>query len=92
MWLIELRQDYNSVRGPEVSMSTVLAERPMAKRNDVPVKIDAEVLAMARIASAYKGVSLAEYLSESLRPIAMRDIDESHARLAKPPAKPKGGK
>jgi hypothetical protein len=71
---------------PDIQMAT--------KRNDVPAKIDAEVLAVCRIAAAYKGLSLAEYLSESMRVTATRDVEESHAGFAKPKAsgKPKGGK
>ena len=41
-------------------------ECPMAKRNDVPVKVDADVIRTAKIAAAYKGLSLAEYLSDTL--------------------------
>lgn len=69
------------------------AEHDMAKRNDVPVKMDAEVVTMAKMAAAGKGISLAEYLSESMRPIARRDMDQEHAKLTageKAPKK-KGG-
>lgn len=79
-------------------MATGLLEQPMAKktdlpkRNDSPVKIDTVVLIEARIAAAYKGLSLAEYLSETLRPIVARDIEEQHAQRAKSAGKPKGTK
>jgi hypothetical protein len=59
-----------------------LLESPMAKRNDVPVKVDADVIHVAKIAAAYKGLSLAEYLSETLRPIVSRDIESEHAKVA----------
>jgi hypothetical protein len=77
-------------------MSPATAEQAMAKRNDVSVKVDVEVIADARIAAAYKGMPLAEYLSESLRPIVARDIEEGHAAKAAKAAgkgkrKPKGG-
>jgi hypothetical protein len=62
-------------------MSTGLLDRPMTKRTDVPVKVDEEVIRKARIAASYKGVTLAEYLSEALRPIVDRDIEEGHTRL-----------
>jgi hypothetical protein len=52
----------------------------MAKRNDVPVKIDAEVVRVARIAAAYKDMSLAEYISERLRPLVAQDVEDEHAR------------
>jgi T5orf172 domain len=45
------------------------------------VKVDEEVIRKARIAASYKGVTLAEYLSEALRPIVDRDIEEGHAQL-----------
>lgn len=39
------------------------------KRNDVPAKIDAEVMRLARIVAAYEDVDIAELVSETLRPI-----------------------
>ena len=59
-----------------------LLESPMAKRNDVPVKVDADVIHVAKIAAAYKGLSLAAYLSETLRPIVSRDVETEHAKVA----------
>ena len=66
---------------------TTVADRPMAKRNDVPVKIDAEVIRVARIAAAYKDMSLAEYISERLRPLVSQDVEQEHAK--RPHAMPK---
>ena len=65
----------------------------MAKRNDVPVKVDADVIRVAKIAAAYKGISLAEYLSETLRPIVSRDVESEHAKVvgAKKGKKPERG-
>jgi hypothetical protein len=74
----------------------------MVRRKDVAVKIDAEVVRQAKIVAAYKDVSLAEYMSEAIRPIVERDLRE-HSRKAlegdteaapPPPApkRPKGGK
>jgi hypothetical protein len=54
----------------------------MARRNDVAVKVDAEVIRVAKIAAAYKGLSLAEYLSQTLRPIVSRDVENEHAKVA----------
>jgi hypothetical protein len=62
-------------------------ECPMAKRNDIPVKLDAEVVRVARIAAAYKEMSLAEYLSERLRPLVAQDVDDEHGKRMKKPAK-----
>jgi hypothetical protein len=64
-----------------------LADGPMTKRNDVPVKIDAEVIRVAKIAAAYRELSLAEYLSERLRPLVADDVRRLHAEyphLGKP--------
>jgi hypothetical protein len=75
----------------EVPMSVGEATQTMTKRNDVSVKMDAEVVNDARIAASYSGMSLAEYLSETLRPIVERDIEEGHKRRKQGP-KPKGAK
>ena len=48
------------------------------------VRIDAKVLADARIAAAYVGKAVGEYISDIVRPAAARDIDEHHERRAKP--------
>jgi hypothetical protein len=45
------------------------------KRNDVPVKMDAEVLRVARIVAAYEDVPLAELISETLRPILAKKLE-----------------
>lgn len=53
------------------------------------VKMDVDVIDECRIAAAHKGQTLAEYLSESMRVVAAKDIDEA---LAKRAAKGKPGK
>ena len=73
-----------------------LLERPtMTKRNDVSVKMDATVVEDCRIAAAFRGVSLAEYISETMREAAQRDIDEGYSQRGQPtrprPKGPKGG-
>ena len=61
-----------------------LMERPsVAKRNDETVRVDADILRKARIVAAIKGLSLAEYLSEVLRPA----VDREHAELVTEEAK-----
>ena len=69
-----------------------VAEPQMAKRNDVPVKIDAEVVRVAKIAAAYKDMSLAEYISERLRPLAAEDVEQEHAKRPHMPMKGKAKK
>jgi predicted HicB family RNase H-like nuclease len=64
----------------------VQEDRSMAKeskRNDIPVKVDVGVVADAKIVAAYKGVSLAEYISETLRPIVEREMNEEHMKKFK---------
>jgi hypothetical protein len=74
-------------------MSTVEElDRPMVKRNDVSVKMDPKVVEECRIAAAFKGMSLAEYLSESMRITAQRDIDDGYASRGGRPGKPHGPK
>lgn len=77
-------------------MATGLMDPTMAvKRNDVPVKVDAHVIARARIAASAKGISLAEYVTETLRPIVEKEIAEfaqSELSSDSKPKKPKGAK
>lgn len=58
-----------------MSAAQTAEQLPMArtKRNDRPVKIDAAVVHEAQVVAASKGITLAEYLSEVLRPIVRRD-------------------
>lgn len=65
---------------------TATMRRLMARRNDIAVKIDAQIAADAKIVAAYAGISLAEYLSENLREIVQRDLADWQARRSvKPP-------
>jgi hypothetical protein len=52
-------------------------------RNDVTTKIDREVLELVRDAARLKRIGVAEYLSERMREVAQRDIEEEVARRAK---------
>ncbi len=59
--------------------STIDAPSPRTKRggrDDEPVKVDRSVLRTARIVAAFRGKSLAEYLSEVLRPIVADHLAE----------------
>jgi len=62
----------------------------MTKRNDTSVKMDVDVVEECRIAAAHNGMTLAEYLSESMRLVAARDIDNAIARRAARRQPPKG--
>ena len=68
-----------------------IAERTM-RRNDAAVKIDAEVVRAAKIVAAHKDLSLAEYLSETLRPIVEAELKDYSRRALgedRPEKKPK---
>jgi uncharacterized protein (DUF1778 family) len=57
-------------------------ERLMAKeRKNTPVRIDDESLRWARIAASYKGLTLADYVSEALLQAAKADVQRSHAEI-----------
>lgn len=70
-------------------MPTRVLERAVSKRNDVPVKLDAEVVRVAKIVASYKEKSLAEYLSGVLSPIVEKDLGEEQARYQSTKAKPR---
>jgi hypothetical protein len=78
-------------------MSPALVDAPVVKRNDVTVRLDAEVAAKAKTVAASRNQNLAEYLSEVLAPIVERDLKGEAAKWMRdtpPPAakrKPKGG-
>jgi hypothetical protein len=66
------------------------------KRNDVPIKMDAEVVRWAKVVAAFKDITLAEFVSERAREAVIEDFEargvEVPAELrapAKPPRKPR---
>jgi hypothetical protein len=74
-------------------LSMVVTVRAEMARNDLQVKIDAEVVKLAKQVSLARDLHLAEYLSELLRPLVMRDHEEEMKKQGYVPAgkKPKGG-
>jgi hypothetical protein len=58
-------------------------ERPMAKRNDVTIKVDADVVRDAKLVAVYRGTSVAELISEILRPIVAKMLEEEQAKHSK---------
>lgn len=64
-------------------MSVALLEEPMTRRNDVTVKIDADVTREAKMVAASRDQSLAEYLSGVLRPIVRQDLERATGELFK---------
>ncbi len=69
-------------------MSTTAIERPMSTRNDVPVKMDSEVVRKAKIVAAYRGQSLAEFLSVTLGEIINDLLEAEHAKEITPRTPP----
>ena len=50
---------------------------PTSERDDVVVKLDRIVAADARNIAEKRGISLAEYLTEAVRPIVARDFQQA---------------
>lgn len=80
-------------------MSAVL-ELKMAnqgsERRTMPIRIDLRALEAAKIAAAFRGISVMEYASQVLLEAAERDIEQSYRARSNPPderkpRKPKGG-
>jgi hypothetical protein len=67
----------------EREMTTLL--EPLVKRNDVQVKVDATVATHAKMVAAAKGITVAEYVSELLRPLVLRDLEIETTRQLKRP-------
>jgi hypothetical protein len=89
--LVELLQ-FNPVE--QTSMNAGLANKKTEEmqRNDVSVKLDAQVAREAKLVATYKGISVAQYISDVLRPIVHRDLEaEAGGMLKKGTDKPKGG-
>ncbi len=71
-------------------MATKVLDHPMAKRNDVTVKVDTEAVRVAKIAASFKNITLAEYISSLIMAHAPHDIDQGHSELSRGVVKPKG--
>ena len=54
------------------------------KRNDLAVKIDADVVKLARIVAAYDDVPMAELMSEALRPYLLKRLEKLKHQLPGP--------
>jgi hypothetical protein len=75
-------------------MSTGLADKKTEEmqRNDVSVKLDAQVAREAKLVATYKGISVAQYISDVLGPIVRKDLEaEAGSMLKKGGDAPKKG-
>ena len=77
-------------------MTTAILESPMAKkkmgrpptgRNDATAKLDADVLRQAKHVAAYRGMTLAEFLTKVVRPAVEKEMQQIAAEMI---GKPKG--
>jgi hypothetical protein len=64
-------------------------------RDDVTVKMDAQTVRKAKMVAAGRGITLAEYLTQIVRPVVDRDLEEETKRvlsgLGPEPKKPRKG-
>lgn len=68
-------------------MSTATVARK--KRNDVTVKLDAEVVRKARVICAHRdGQHMAEYLSDLLKPLVEEEYEQYRPATPAKPRKP----
>jgi hypothetical protein len=58
-------------------------------RNDLAVKLDAEIAKKAKHVAINRGITLAEYLSELVRPLVEKDFKEEMSKMLADVSKPK---
>lgn len=58
-----------------------VAKMPRKKRNDLAVKIEAEIARKAKTICSYRDGTVAEYLSNLLRPLVDRDFEKFRREL-----------
>jgi hypothetical protein len=58
-------------------------ERKTMPRQDLAVKVGADVVKRAKIVAIDKNITLAEYLTETLRPVVDRDYAATLAKMSK---------
>jgi hypothetical protein len=67
----------------------VATDRTTMARNDLTVKLDADLVKKAKYVVIERDKTLAEYLSEILRPTVERDFKEVIGRLGHDASKPR---
>jgi hypothetical protein len=75
----------------EQTEKDVAKKRATPQRNDEAVRLRKDVTAKARIAAAFAGVSILDYLSDLLDPILTRAINDAHAKMNREQARAKKG-
>lgn len=66
-------------------MSSMVAEMPRAKRNDITCKVDAAIIRKARLIASHRDLTLAEYLSNKLRLLVDKDFETFRKDINKTP-------
>jgi reverse gyrase len=61
-----------------------VVEREVA-RNDISVKLDAQVARKAKLVATNRGITLAEYLTSIVAPIVARDLKEEMSKMMDEP-------
>jgi Arc/MetJ family transcription regulator len=64
-------------------VATVGRKRSESRRFNTLVRLDDDLVERAKKVAALKGTSLAEYFSDTLRPIVDRDLSREVKKLAK---------
>lgn len=59
---------------PEAAVAKKRGRPATSDRDDVPVKVDRQVAADLRRVAEYRGIHLAEFVTEILRPIAAKEF------------------
>jgi hypothetical protein len=67
----------------ERAEQVVAKKKAVQPRNDEAVRIRSDVASKARIAAAFAGESITDYLSNLLEPLLTKAIDEGYARTKK---------
>lgn len=62
---------------------------PKPKRNDSSVKIESGIVRKARLITDFRDATLAEYLSDLLRPLVERDYDQFKRDIQQEDKKPR---
>jgi hypothetical protein len=57
------------------------------RRNDVAVKLGADVVKMARHLAVDRGIPLAQYLTDRIRPLVEEDFNELRKSMSSPKGK-----
>jgi len=65
----------------EATMAKAKGRPKTSERQDVSIKFDKSLAAMARLVATARNVSLAEYLSELARPLIEKDLAKEMKRL-----------